>query len=78
MCYKHRSEKPEMVQPKAVVASGKAAGSPTESNAAIRGSNAEPGLAMNYCPSCSARLTARSCKLICPSCGYYMSCSDFY
>ncbi|MBZ5502804.1 MAG: hypothetical protein LAN59_11310 [Acidobacteriia bacterium] len=31
-----------------------------------------------YCPRCSARLAARSCKLICPSCGYYMSCSDFY
>jgi len=36
------------------------------------------GLAIDYCPSCSARLEARSCKLICPDCGYYMSCSDFY
>jgi len=35
-------------------------------------------LAMSYCPRCSARLRARSCKLICPDCGYYMSCSDFY
>jgi len=31
-----------------------------------------------YCPRCSARLEPRSCKLICSSCGYYMSCSDFY
>ena len=31
-----------------------------------------------YCPRCSARLAARGCKLSCPSCGYYMSCSDFY
>lgn len=42
----------------------------------------EPGdgdsLAIGYCPLCSARLRARSCKLICPHCGYYMSCSDFY
>jgi len=34
--------------------------------------------ASNYCPRCSARLEGRSCKLICPACGYYMSCSDFY
>jgi len=38
----------------------------------------ELGLASTYCPRCSAHLEARSCKLICPSCGYYMSCSDFY
>jgi len=35
-------------------------------------------LAIAYCPRCSARLRERSCKLICPGCGYYMSCSDFY
>jgi hypothetical protein len=37
-----------------------------------------PELAMSYCPSCSTRLKSRSCKLVCPGCGYYMSCSDFY
>jgi Zn finger protein HypA/HybF involved in hydrogenase expression len=35
-------------------------------------------IASAFCPSCSARLAQRSCKLICPTCGYYMSCSDFY
>ncbi|HYB53045.1 MAG TPA: hypothetical protein VEG84_04185 [Thermoanaerobaculia bacterium] len=31
------------------------------------------------CPNCGAELIERKCKLLCPdpSCGYYMSCSDF-
>jgi hypothetical protein len=32
----------------------------------------------NFCPVCSARLEAHKCKLRCPTCGYYMSCSDYY
>ena len=32
----------------------------------------------DYCPVCSRKLEPRNCKLICPECGYYMSCSDFY
>jgi len=46
--------------------------------AAARDTDDRDGLAVGYCPRCSARLGARSCKLICPDCGYYMSCSDFY
>lgn len=42
------------------------------------GGNGETEFASEYCPRCSARLAARSCKMICPGCGYYMSCSDFY
>ena len=46
------------------------------------GSFGEPQLpaetASRYCPNCSQPLQARSCKLVCPLCGYYMSCSDFY
>jgi hypothetical protein len=34
--------------------------------------------ASRYCPVCSQRLEARRCKLICPVCGYYMSCADYY
>jgi hypothetical protein len=33
---------------------------------------------MLFCPVCSRRLTARKCKLFCETCGYYMSCADYY
>ena len=33
---------------------------------------------MLYCPVCSMRLTEMKCKLLCPQCGYYMSCADYY
>lgn len=33
---------------------------------------------MLYCPVCSKRLTSRKCKLFCETCGYYMSCADYY
>ena len=28
------------------------------------------------CPNCSGDLAGRSCKRICPRCGYFESCSD--
>jgi hypothetical protein len=31
----------------------------------------------DFCPVCSARLESHRCKLVCPRCGYFMSCSEF-
>jgi hypothetical protein len=31
-----------------------------------------------YCPTCSSRLQDSRCKLICRTCGYFLSCADFY
>lgn len=38
---------------------------------------ADPGSVMLTCPSCGRTLQERKCKLIC-SCGYFLSCSDYY
>lgn len=37
-----------------------------------------PEEVLRYCPVCSRPLASKHCKLVCPGCGYYMSCSDYY
>jgi hypothetical protein len=67
-----------MTRPAAGIPTGERAGANVEPAAAAREIRGEQEYASEYCPRCSTRLGARSCKLICPDCGYYMSCSDFY
>jgi ribosomal protein S27AE len=37
----------------------------------------ETGDYWRWCPQCGHELHNHKCKLMCPRCGYFMSCSDF-
>jgi exosome complex RNA-binding protein Csl4 len=37
----------------------------------------DPGVVVLTCANCGARMDERKCKLIC-TCGYFLSCSDYY
>jgi len=46
-------------------------------SATTAGFSEDPGLVMTSCANCGAQMLDRKCKLIC-SCGYFLSCSDYY
>jgi hypothetical protein len=35
----------------------------------------DPG---SYCPNCGSKMRESRCKLSCKTCGFFLSCSDFY
>jgi len=57
--------------------SKKAEACPLSSSPAGSGSEAGTGEYWRWCPRCGHELHNEKCKLRCPRCQYFMSCSDF-
>ena len=50
---------------------------PLEAPACPIDSGESPGEYWRWCPRCGHELHNEKCKLRCPRCHYFMSCSDF-
>lgn len=60
------------------MASDQTSNAPKEQNAGCVIDSAEgPGEYWRWCPRCGHELHNEKCKLRCPRCHYFMSCSDF-
>jgi hypothetical protein len=80
MCYNRRAveraAKPELGQVQSEPAQPAVPTAVPSEGAVSQVAGAED--ASRYCPVCSQRLESQRCKMICPVCGYYMSCADYY
>jgi hypothetical protein len=53
---------------------GDAAPTPADARAAVQ---ADPSILVLTCANCGGPMDERKCKLVC-TCGYFLSCSDYY
>jgi len=51
---------------------------PPRREASAQAAAQDPGELMRTCANCGSAMEERKCKLICVSCGYFLSCSDYY
>jgi hypothetical protein len=66
LCYNHRAMKGDVQERSGFNRSESREGQQSEEHP------------MSFCPVCSQKLEPKRCKLICTTCGYYLSCSDYY